>query len=60
METLPCFYFGTEYAIVPAFGSFTGSQVLTPKINDVIFVIAGNEVIRVGKSLWKASKGKKK
>ena len=44
--TLPCFYFGANYAILPAFGDFTGTSVLQPKVGDTIFVLAEKEVIR--------------
>ncbi len=46
-ETLPCFSFGVRYAILPAFGSFTGNQTIRPSAADQIFVIAGNEVVEV-------------
>jgi len=44
---LPCFSFGECVAILPAFGSFTGTYEIEPAANDRIFVIAGNEVIEV-------------
>lgn len=43
--TLPCFYFGTQYAILPAFGKFTGKALLKAQTNDKIFAIAGKQVI---------------
>ncbi|CAB1083487.1 FIG006285: ICC-like protein phosphoesterase [Olavius algarvensis Delta 1 endosymbiont] len=46
-ETLPCFCFGPRIALLPAFGGFTGNQVIRPTIRDRIYVIAGNEVIKV-------------
>ena len=48
-ETLPCFCFGTRTALLPAFGSFTGNQVIRPTIDDRIFVIAGDEVLEMQK-----------
>ncbi len=42
---LPCFYFGKQQGILPAFGSFTGMARIVPKKEDRIFVIAENKVI---------------
>jgi len=46
-ETLSCFCFGPQMALMPAFGGFTGNQVIHPTMSDHIFVIAGNEVIEM-------------
>ena len=46
-ETLPCFCFGPRAALLPAFGGFTGSQVIRPKPEDRIYVIAGDEVVEM-------------
>ncbi len=46
-ETLPCFLFGNRFAILPAFGSFTGNQLIRPTPDDRVYVIAGDEVIEV-------------
>lgn len=43
--TLPCFYFGTTQAYLPAFGKFTGLARIRPKSGDHIFVVAENQVI---------------
>jgi DNA ligase-associated metallophosphoesterase len=43
---LPCFYFGGEYAILPAFGRFTGTVSIDPEIESNVFAIlpqAGRE-----------------
>jgi DNA ligase-associated metallophosphoesterase len=45
-ETLPCFYFSQQYAILPAFGSFTGNHIINPYPEDDVYVIAGAEVIK--------------
>lgn len=37
--TLPCFYFGKHYGLLPAFGKFTGRALVHPGANDDIFVI---------------------
>ncbi len=44
---LPCFYFGTDYAILPAFSVFTGLQMVKPKENDQVFAITPSKVIRM-------------
>lgn len=46
-ETLACFYFGSRFAILPAFGSFTGNQVIRPKPGDWVYIIAADEIIKV-------------
>jgi len=35
----PCFYFGGEYAILPAFGRFTGTVSIEPELRDNVFAI---------------------
>ncbi len=42
---LPCFFFTESYAIMPAFGSFTGMADVTPSPQDRLFVAAGSQVI---------------
>lgn len=39
--TMPCYYFGDSFAILPAFGRFTGKYIISPKQNHSVFVIAG-------------------
>jgi DNA ligase-associated metallophosphoesterase len=41
---LPCFHFGATFGVLPAFGAFTGMQVLRPQAGDRVFVVAGQEV----------------
>ncbi|MFB1023282.1 MAG: ligase-associated DNA damage response endonuclease PdeM [Vicingaceae bacterium] len=42
---LPCFYFGKDGGLLPAFGSFTGLATIKVKKGDQVFVIAGEEVV---------------
>lgn len=35
----PCFYFGNEYAVLPAFSRFTGLQLIEPLKNDAVFAL---------------------
>jgi metallophosphoesterase superfamily enzyme len=44
-ETLPCFYFGHRYGILPAFGDFTGTALVRPKRGHRLYVLAGDEII---------------
>ena len=41
---LPCFWFGAEWAVLPAFGEFTGLAPIDPSPGDQVFVIAGDTV----------------
>jgi DNA ligase-associated metallophosphoesterase len=44
---LPCFWLGSETAVLPAFGEFTGLADVTPQPGDRVWVIADSEVIGV-------------
>lgn len=44
---LPCFYFGPEAAVLPAFSHFTGTVSLEPEPASAVFVIAEKKVFRV-------------
>jgi DNA ligase-associated metallophosphoesterase len=46
-ETLPCFYFGPRYGLLPAFGGFTGTHVLTPERGSRLFAVAEDEIIEL-------------
>jgi DNA ligase-associated metallophosphoesterase len=46
-ERLPCFWLTPRGAVLPAFGSFTGSASVVPEPEDRIFVVAGQEVFGV-------------
>ena len=48
---LPCFFRNENQMILPAFGEFTGSHVLSPGKNDQVYAIASNEVIDVSPTL---------
>lgn len=47
-ERLPCFWFGARVGVLPAFGEFTGLADVRPTFGDLLYVVAGNEVIPVG------------
>jgi uncharacterized protein len=44
---LPCFWFGREVGVLPAFGAFTGSAVVRPQRGDHVFVVAEGCVMPV-------------
>jgi len=46
-ERLPCFFFGRQQGILPAFGAFTGTHPIKPSKGDRIFVLTGEEVMEV-------------
>ncbi|MEO6184373.1 MAG: ligase-associated DNA damage response endonuclease PdeM [Verrucomicrobiota bacterium] len=55
----PCFYFGANCAILPAFGSFTGMHRIDPKRGERIYAIGKGEIIEVsvGPSRWEKPRG---
>ena len=42
---LPCFYFGADHGVLPAFGTFTGIAVIEPVQKDQVVVITEDELI---------------
>lgn len=42
---VPCFWFGEQQCVLPAFGKFTGNESIKPRAGDKVFAIAGNEVL---------------
>lgn len=44
---LPCFHFGPQVGVLPAFGAFTGSHVVTPAPGDRVFAVADGRVVEV-------------
>jgi DNA ligase-associated metallophosphoesterase len=45
--TLPCFYFGKQQGLLPAFGAFTGIARIRPQKTDRVYVIAEDKVMLV-------------
>lgn len=43
----PCFYFTEKYAVLPAFGKFTGTYVVEPGKNEKAFAVVNNSIIPV-------------
>jgi DNA ligase-associated metallophosphoesterase len=44
---VPCFRFGAQTAILPAFGRFTGAKAFRPRAGERIFVVGPEEVVEV-------------
>ncbi len=44
---LPCFYFGKQFAVLPAFGKFTGTYAIDPGKDEHVFAVLEKEVIKV-------------
>lgn len=44
---LPCFWFSESFAVLPAFGSFTGGYQIQRRPGDRVYLIAENEVLSV-------------
>ncbi len=42
-----CFWFGSQVAVLPAFGSFTGSATVQPILGDRLFAVGEEEVIEI-------------
>ena len=45
--TLPCFWFGKDVGVLPAFGEFTGLAEANPGREDRIYAVAGEEVVQL-------------
>ncbi|MEO6033775.1 MAG: ligase-associated DNA damage response endonuclease PdeM [Verrucomicrobiota bacterium] len=43
----PCFWFGPQRAVLPAFGSFTGMHSIQPRPGERIFAVGDDEIIEV-------------
>lgn len=45
--SLPCFYFGADSCVLPAYSHFTGMYGIKPQKNDAVFAIAGKEIMKL-------------
>jgi uncharacterized protein len=43
--SLPCFYFGLHFGILPAFGKFTGFYKIKPKAGEGVYGVLPNKVV---------------
>ena len=46
-ERLPCFFVGKDYAVLPAFGEFTGLADIDDGSGGEYYAIAENEIVRI-------------
>lgn len=44
---LPCFYFGRQHAVLPAFSHFTGTYLVEPKEKESVFAIVENKILQL-------------
>jgi metallophosphoesterase superfamily enzyme len=44
----PCFYFGRQQAILPAFSRFTGTYLIEPGKEEKAFAIVERELVEMG------------
>ncbi len=44
---LPCFWFGAQVGVLPAFGSFTGMHAVRPEPGDRVFGVADDRVLEL-------------
>jgi DNA ligase-associated metallophosphoesterase len=45
--TLPCFHFGPQLGILPAFGEFTGTALMRRAADERVYVVAGERVVKI-------------
>jgi DNA ligase-associated metallophosphoesterase len=45
--SLPCFYFGAAFAILPAFSHFSGTALIIPKVGDCVFALVDNTIMKL-------------
>jgi DNA ligase-associated metallophosphoesterase len=50
-ERLPCFWFGADVGVLPAFGDFTGCAQVSTADEDSLWVVADRSVVAVPKAL---------
>lgn len=46
-QECPCFIFGKEWAVLPAFGTFTGGYCPAFGTDEQVYAIAGNQVVEI-------------
>ena len=46
---LPCFHFTKDHALLPAFGSFTGTATVRPQANEGVYAIVEDQVVTIAR-----------
>jgi hypothetical protein len=41
----PCFYFGDNHGVLPAFGEFTGTAVIQPPENERAYIVVDDHIM---------------
>jgi DNA ligase-associated metallophosphoesterase len=54
---LPCFWFGPQTGVLPAFGSFTGGHAIAPVAGDQVYAVVDDAVVAVPGSRWREREG---
>ena len=44
----PCYFFGKDHCILPAFSRFTGTFLVEPGKGDIVYAITGAELLKIG------------
>jgi uncharacterized protein len=44
---VPCFVFGAQSGVLPAFGAFTGGHVVTPERDQTVYAIADTKILKI-------------
>jgi DNA ligase-associated metallophosphoesterase len=47
---LPCFWFGAQVGVLPAFGEFTGMHSVRPEAGDRVFMVAEQRVVALARA----------
>lgn len=45
--SFPCFYFGNQYAVLPAFSKFTGNYTIDPLKGDHVYALVKQTIIQI-------------
>jgi len=44
---MPCFWFGAECGVLPAFGRFTGTYTVRPRAGDGVFAVSSGQIAQI-------------
>ncbi len=50
---VPCFWFGVDYAVLPAFGNFTGTHLISPDEDDRVFATVDGRISELPSSFFR-------
>lgn len=48
---MPCFWFGAECGVLPAFGRFTGTHTVRPRAGDGVFAVGAGQIAQINTGL---------